>query len=318
MPESLKSNDRTALRLLVDEAAALYLRLQDEPENPALRRESEVWRAQGAAHEQAWRIALRTWTLTGVALQPSGAKVVAFPRRKTVALLVGGLAAACAAVWLAAPLSVRLQSDYRAPASARQAVALEDGTAITLDKGASIAVAWHEDRREVRLLAGRAWFDVAKDRERPFIVSAGAARVEVTGTAFDVGLEEGAVDVALATGAVRLSGEKGKAVDLVPGDRVRVEDRGGRMVRGRMSVAAMGSWRRDQLILEDAPLSEGISRLRPYYSGVIIVRSPSVAQSHVTGVYSLKDPEAALKLMVYQQGARVHRVTPWVLVVADK
>src|SRR3546814_8198577 len=60
-------------------------------------------------------------------------------------------------------------------------------------------------RSGVRLLAGRAWFDVAHDERHPFTVSAADARVRVTGTAFDVGLDDDSIDVTLARGGVQVA-----------------------------------------------------------------------------------------------------------------
>ncbi len=45
-----------------------------------------------------------------------------------------------------------------------------------------------DTRRTVRLLRGRAFFDVARDPDRPFTVEAGDARVTALGTAFAVSL----------------------------------------------------------------------------------------------------------------------------------
>src|SRR3546814_13229123 len=78
-------------------------------------------------------------------------------------------------------------------------------SSVTLDTGSAIAVNYGDGRRGVRLLAGRAWFDVAHDERHPFTVSAADARVRVTGTAFDVGLDDDSIDVTLDRKSTRLN-----------------------------------------------------------------------------------------------------------------
>src|SRR3546814_10048482 len=83
-----------------------------------------------------------------------------------------------------------------------------------------MAVSYGDGRRGVRLLAGRAWFDVAHDERHPFTVSAADARVRVTGTAFDVGLDDDSIDVTLARGGVQVAWDDIAPIVLRPGDRI--------------------------------------------------------------------------------------------------
>src|SRR3546814_9227116 len=85
-----------------------------------------------------------------------------------------------------------------------------------------MAVSYGDGRRGVRLLAGRAWFDVAHDERHPFTVSAADARVRVTGTAFDVGLDDDSIDVTLARGGVQVAWDDIAPIVLRPGDRIHL------------------------------------------------------------------------------------------------
>src|SRR3546814_3411680 len=79
----------------------------------------------------------------------------------------------------------------------------------TLFRSPESAVATHyaADRRTVDLLRGEAFFQVESDRSRPFRVRADAVTVTVTGTAFDVGLTDGTLSVAVSEGIVERSEE---------------------------------------------------------------------------------------------------------------
>jgi transmembrane sensor len=67
-------------------------------------------------------------------------------------------------------------------------VALKDGSQVALDTQSTVQMAFSPKRRGVRLLAGDALFDVAKDPARPFVVAAGNTRVRAVGTSFSVQL----------------------------------------------------------------------------------------------------------------------------------
>lgn len=82
---------------------------------------------------------------------------------------------------------------------------LEDGSVAELNRGAEIEVQFAPDERRVRLVRGEAHFTVAKNPQRPFIVSAGAIKVCAVGTAFDVRLETRGVEVLVTEGRVQVN-----------------------------------------------------------------------------------------------------------------
>ena len=81
---------------------------------------------------------------------------------------------------------------------------LPDGSVVQLNRGAEIALAFTPAERRVQLLKGEANFQVAKDQEHPFIVSAGGVVVRAVGTAFNVRLGAQAVEIVVSEGRVRV------------------------------------------------------------------------------------------------------------------
>jgi transmembrane sensor len=77
-----------------------------------------------------------------------------------------------------------------------------------------------KERVGLRLVAGRAHFDVVRDATRSFVVEAGPYRVEVIGTSFDVDRSEREVQVAVSHGKVRVYGPSG-AHDVSAGESKR-------------------------------------------------------------------------------------------------
>lgn len=323
MRDDLKHHEGGMSRnALVREAADLWLRLRADPE---LQSEVDEWCVQSADHERAFSAARESWTLAGQ-LTPSASIPPVRHRSRTsrwhfrpkraITAMVGAATAACLAVVSAPTLLLMWQSDYRTGTGEMRNVTLSDGSSVTLDTGSAIAVNYEDGQRGVRLLAGHAWFDVAHDEKHPFTVSAANARVRVTGTAFDVGLDDDSIDVTLARGGVQIAWDDKAPITLRPGDRIHLARPSHSVDRSRMAISSMGSWRHGRLIIEDVPLSEGIDQLRRYYSGAIVLTSSELGQRRVTGVFDVHAPEEALRLMVRQHGASVRSVTPWLLIVS--
>ena len=79
---------------------------------------------------------------------------------------------------------------------------LQDGSIVELNKGAQIAIHFNGEERQIDLLSGEAYFEVAKNPERPFIVSARGINVKAIGTAFNVRLEGDSLEVLVTHGRV--------------------------------------------------------------------------------------------------------------------
>lgn len=107
-------------------------------------------------------------------------------------------------LWQAPPPSAALAPGpvVSATASVPQRQVLPDGSVVLLRTGAELSVDFSAALRRVRLIRGEALFEVAKNAQRPFIVSAGGVDVRAVGTAFAVTLQQSAVEVLVTEGQV--------------------------------------------------------------------------------------------------------------------
>ncbi|WP_414664798.1 FecR family protein [Horticoccus sp. 23ND18S-11] len=140
--------------------------------------------------------------------------LLARPRRVVHWLAPVALAAAAAIAvawgwWRASPSSAAssLVAD-REPARRL----LADGSAVELNRGAVVSVAFTAQERRATLVSGEAHFTIATNPARPFIVRAGGVDVRAVGTAFSVRLEAGAVEVLVTEGRVGVQREVERAV----------------------------------------------------------------------------------------------------------
>jgi transmembrane sensor len=102
---------------------------------------------------------------------------------------------------------------------APKSIKLSDGSKIYLAANSLFQYPekFEGDERKVSLLKGNAFFEIAKDKTHPFIITSGEIKTRVVGTSFHIQLSKSKCEVIVVTGKVNVSG-KGQSVDLVPNE----------------------------------------------------------------------------------------------------
>lgn len=159
-------------------------------------------------------------------------------------------------------------------ASSREPVVRElaDGSSVQLNASTEVEISFTRSKRSLKLISGQAFFDVAKDASRPFIVTAGDRRVVAVGTAFDiikkrngltVTLHEGIVDISPTIEAARGGGAIAATVRLAPGEQLGYE-RGFSPVVQTVEPGRFSAWRNGRIDLRDVSLSDAIEQINLY------------------------------------------------------
>jgi len=224
-------------------------------------------------------------------------------RRRTLSALLG-----TAGLIVTGPICWRLwrgqvpqwQQALSTPAGRISRVTLPDDTLLTLDADSAIDVAYFEDRRELTLHRGAAFFEVAHDPARPFSVLAGPARVTVLGTKFGLEMQGDAArqrtHVAVESGRVRVQPAQGPAQDLGAGQALRIESDGIARPDAAAAHAAVSPWRTGWLSFVRTPLAEAARRLARYRQHPVQVAS-DVAGLPVSGEVRIELSDEWLQLL---------------------
>ena len=175
----------------------------------------------------------------------------------------------------------------------RSSITLSDGSIVMLNTDSRIRVAF-DGRRCVKLLAGQAWFEVAKNQARPFIVEAGDRKVIAHGTAFDVRLEgHDRVQVTLVEGSISVEALTNSASgpnitagheDLLPGDQLVVTATGPATKR-KTDLAKATSWREGQIIFDNDTLANAVAEVNRYIAKKIVLADPRLESLRMSGVF---------------------------------
>lgn len=218
--------------------------------------------------------------------------------------------------WLALPPGgpATWTADARSPVGETRTINLADGSSVTLNSGAALSERFDGTTRRVVLHRGQAFFDVARDPGRPFIVEAGAGQVQVLGTAFDVRLRETGGAVEVARGRVAVSGGLGAAVQLVAGGAAGFEDAAAQIAPS-VAVEDVGAWREGRLVFQSARLADVLEDLSQYRRGRIVLMDRGLADRRVTGAFHTDRGEDALGVMSRTLELRLVRVTPLLTLV---
>ena len=177
------------------------------------------------------------------------------------------------------------------PAGQRVELKLADGTHIWLNALSEISypVSFNGDKREVHL-RGEAFFDVAKDKHKKFIVHTGRCEVEVLGTQFNVeAYRENEFTTALLRGSVKVTdtSQPDASVVLEPNNAVSLKD-------GRLTVTPITdlnpySWKDGVITFRNISFKELMKKLEKNYGIRIVIENRTLDTYACSGKFRISD-----------------------------
>lgn len=153
-------------------------------------------------------------------------------------------------------------------------------------------------------LEGEAYFQVASDRKKPFVVHAADTEVRVTGTSFNVNAYRDAdkIGVVLNEGAVSFRAPR---IDhpILPGQQLEYDKKSGRTVLKKLMYPSnISSWKDDFVFFYDTPLAEVLKVLERKYNVHFTVESDAA----LTYTYTLKTKQTAIEAVLLE----LQKITP--------
>jgi len=247
-------------------------------------------------------------------------------------LLVVCLAGAGVANWVlagrdASPALVTSaqHQEFRTSVGQTATVTLVDGSVVTLDTNTVLRtrVAWN--RRYAELARGRAFFRVAHDPTRPFVVLANGRTVTALGTAFEVWVDRGRFGVTLVNGKVRVerpvpptrgkTTAEPKTTILAPGAQL-VDTPTGEWQVANIDVARETSWVGGLLRFRDEPLGQVAAELNRYSRKQVVIDDPDIAARPIQGAFAAGDVDEFVRAAESYGLARVASETDTEIVLA--
>jgi transmembrane sensor len=310
-----------------EQAIGWYARQRSKPLSEEDAARFAAWLKDDPAHVAAWKEVERLWERVGavrddpaiLALRESARRQLKSPRSSPHKWgIAAGLAAAVilsvAAWWSlkgsmlsgANRAGLSLVREASTEVGERSILVLPDGSKVTLNTATAVRAEYSEHQRRVTLIRGEAFFNVAKDPARPFIVSARSREVQAVGTAFDVRLQARELRIALVEGQVRVltsassaaanSTESSGPVTLVAGTALVVSNDGAQRIEQEDALHAT-SWLSGKLIFEDERLADVVAEMNQYSQEKLEIANPSLGNRKISGVFEATDGASLAKAL---------------------
>lgn len=212
--------------------------------------------------------------------------------------------------WLTAVPGLAPSATYATLEDEVQDVELSDGTIVTLDENSQLIVleGFNGEDRSVEL-TGTAFFDVARDENRPFVIDAGNSEVKVLGTSFLVKSDEDAAvtEVIVKSGSVALAADYGRtnpSVVLSPGEIGVADSRKAGVLKRNNKDANYLAWKDKLITFDRTALTEVAEVLNDVYK-VEMTFEDNIGNCQMTAQFQQQSIEAVVEIISQTFGFEV-------------
>lgn len=317
----------TAAEIARLRAASEWVQRLNESNEQALADEWMQWCRADAMNLPAFEQMQRLWNAFPKARAPTLPPPPLAHRSVLRNRLTGLAASVVLLAGIAAWFALRYSDDrvLETVVGEQRSINLADGSRLDLAPDSLVRTRFTLARRDVRLVRGQAFFSVAHNALRPFIVQAGSLTVTAVGTEFDVRISPSSTAVTVGEGRVTVApdgegaGSSSRSTELVRasvGQRVTFSQSAHRLSVAKVDPKAAGAWRDGTLLFVGEPLEDVINAINRY-TGPQIVVAPTFQQTRFTGTVSpsklrdwLKALEQIYPVEVVDQGANGVLIRP--------
>lgn len=317
---------------MIEAAAAAWLSLRDRGLTQAETAEFMRWLQQDPRHaavfaelDLVWKMCDRLGEVPSLSEPPSRPnadllepRVRRHESRRIKRWGAWGAAAAIALILTVVFATRAPQQTVETAVGAFQKLDLPDGSVVQLNTATAITTSFTGTERRVTILRGEAFFNVAKDEKRPFVVTSGGVAVRAVGTAFNVRRRDSALEVLVTEGRVRIDDVRGgrsllpvataeESPLLVAGERAIIPSRPNtreehpltalvEKVDSTLTQRAL-AWQERRLMFDEAPLAEVITEFNRYNLRQLVIADPILARKRFSGTFRADGYESLVRLL---------------------
>jgi len=212
-----------------------------------------------------------------------------------------------------------LEPPYATEIGEGRMVQLSDKSRIWMNADTRLRVRFDKRQRRIELIQGEAFFEVARNASRPFVVAVGGHAVTAVGTAFVVRYDPNRTAITLVEGKVAISSTappEQTRVDapwvLTAGERLTLSSAGAPKI-DEPSVDSVLAWRRGEVVLNDTPLPEAVAEMNRYDKTPIVIEGSAIEALRISGLFHTGDNEGFARsvakmyhLDLQEQGGRIY------------
>ena len=202
--------------------------------------------------------------------------------------------------------SLVLQTMVSTDISTQKTVVLPDGSIVSLNRNSELLYpeTFDSDSRTI-YLKGEAFFEVAPNKDKPFMIYSGSTKTTVLGTSFNLRAysKEDEVKLTVVTGKVAFTlADDKEGVIVTPGNMGMLVNSTKQIASGVNTDLNFLSWKTKQLSFNGNALSELIESLEKHYDAQIVIDEDATGLCTFTGDFSETDLENALRIITKATG----------------
>lgn len=182
---------------------------------------------------------------------------------------------------------------------------LPDGSALTINKNTQISYANNfETHRSVRLKEGDVFFDVAHDKQHPFVIDIDDVDVEVVGTSFNIKHRKDNTEIVVETGIVKVKlGDQ--EIRLVKGEKLLISPATKLLQKEQNTDQLYNYYRTKLFIANNTPLEKLVETLNEAYGSHVVVDDK--VNEIFTGPLELGNLDQNLSIICYALKLKITR-----------
>ena len=183
----------------------------------------------------------------------------------------------------------------------KASITLPDGSVVRLNSGSKITFPEKfSDTLRAVTLEGEAFFDVVKDKNKPFIITSNNLTTTVLGTTFNVEAyqDETNIKVTLATGKVAIDAE-GKNALLIPSEQMVFNKKNKHISTQKVDVHKYLEWKDGVLRFENENLGDAVKKLEKWYNVTIVFENKNLSNCTFTGIFKNERLQTILEHIVF-------------------
>lgn len=174
---------------------------------------------------------------------------------------------------------------------------LPDGSIITLNKHSELKYAMNEDGKTRNVtLKGEAFFNVAPDKSKPFIISVNDVTVQVVGTSFNIKNTAEKTEVIVETGIVEVAKHE-HSVTLNRDEKATVAANSDELVKEDKSDNLYNYYRTKEFVCNNTPLWRLVDVLNEAYRVNIVITDPRLRNLPLTVTFTDEPVENILAVV---------------------
>ncbi|BAV09805.1 FecR family protein [Filimonas lacunae] len=186
---------------------------------------------------------------------------------------------------------------------------LPDGSVVTLNKNAQLNyrknLASTDNNRKVNL-EGEAFFNIAPDKNKPFVITAGDVTVKVLGTSFNIKRTATSTEIIVASGAIEVV-HHNQAMRLQQQEKIVVTTNDNQLQKQQNNSELYSYYHTRQFVCKNTPLYQLVNVLNEAYDAHIVIANKAIQSLPLTTTFQQQPVDSIITVITQTLGIEAKR-----------